>query len=134
MAAPEIVWSVTQKSSCFRVKRNGLDLSKEPVNAAGKHAYAYSGLVQQSLGVVATATGKLATVVNGKFSNKPFKATHTVGVSKDLVKGIKGVNKVAWKIAGRPDMRNVALARATALHKAKVGSTEYKLRVHTRRV
>ena len=134
MATAEVIWSVTQKSNCFRIKRNGLDLSKEPVNAAGKHAYACSGFVQPSIGVVPTKSGKLAAVVNSKYSNKPNKAVHSVGVSKNLVKGTKSVNKVAWKIAGRPDQRNAALAKATALAKARASaSAEYKFRVHPRR-
>jgi len=134
MATAEVIWSVTKKSNSFRVKRDGLDLSTEPVNAAGKHAYSCSGFVQPSIGVVSTKSGKLAAVVNSKYSNKPNKAVHAIGVSKNLVKGTKSVNKVAWKIAGRPDQRNAAIAKASALAKARAStSAEYKFRVHDRR-
>ena len=135
MATAEIIWSVTRKSNAFRVKRNGLDLSREPVNVTNKHSYKTSGFVQKSLSVAASADDKKISVVlpSTKYAAAPAKAIHSVGVSNNVAKGNKTVNAVAWKIAGRPDLRNAALARATRLHKVKVGSKVYKLRQHTRR-
>ena len=136
MASPQIsadvIWSVTSKSNAFRVKRNTLDLSREPVNVTNLHSYKYSGFVQKAVSVTASGS-KLSAVVPGKFASAPKKAIHSVGVSNNIAKGNKTVNAVAWKIAGRPDLRNAALARVTKLHKAKVGSKVYKVRVHNRR-
>ena len=52
----DLLWQIVRKNSSFVVKRDGLQLSREPLNVMNKHSQRYSSI----------ANSKAATVVNSK--------------------------------------------------------------------
>ncbi|KAF6038381.1 RPL28 [Bugula neritina] len=78
-------WSVIRKSSCFLIKRNGKNYTKEPSNLRGVNSYRYNGLVQEkTVGVEASADGKGVTLVTkNKNRNKPVKSHTRIPLKKN---------------------------------------------------
>ncbi len=39
-----LLWELTKKQNSFLVKRNGVQLSRDPLNVANVHSFKYSGV------------------------------------------------------------------------------------------
>ena len=136
----EIAWDVIRRSSSFRAKRNHANFSRERGNLTATHSYKMSA-VQSTVGIVQEFVAgrevqgkKVQAICQTRHSSKPKKAFQATNLTHGLKRGSNAVNKIAWKNAGRPDLRNAALARLSkyskslkVAHKApKAGRTSRK--------
>ena len=86
-----------------------------------KNAYKGSGLANSKAVSVVEKDGKASLTLKTRSQNKPGKATKTVGLRKGQVKGNAAIKKHLSGNFYRRDLERAALARFTALAKAKSG-------------
>mmetsp|Transcript_61286 Transcript_61286/g.124343 ORF Transcript_61286/g.124343 Transcript_61286/m.124343 type:complete len:136 (+) Transcript_61286:60-467(+) len=117
-----VVWNIVRKSSAYRVKRSGLDLSREPGNLTNTNTFKSSGLAQsKTVDVNLDARGNptLAVSVPAR-ANKPASSKFVVRLTRGkLARRAKNVTNTTSKVFFRRDLEKAALARLTRLHLAR---------------
>ena len=128
----ELCWSIIRKNSCFLLKNNGLQLTKEPNNLAGVNTFKHNGLVnKKTVGVDAAPDGKgvVLSLRKSKSGNKPSKAISKTTISKGSRHAIKTITNTLEKAGYRKDLVDPATRRACAILRAqKTGSAIKKNR------
>jgi large subunit ribosomal protein L28e len=89
-----LLWELTKKNNSFLVKRDGLQLSSDPMNVANVHAFKYSGVNKKAVGV-AVKDGKvvLSTKLGKSQVSKP--KTQLSSVTLKSLSHTKKGNKAA---------------------------------------
>ncbi|CAE6472665.1 unnamed protein product [Rhizoctonia solani] len=134
----DLQWLLVRKYNSFIVKRvpEGPIFSKEPGNLKNVHSRKYSGLISdKSLHVGYDAGTKAITLSSRK--PKASLHQHSKGQHKTTIRANSGPRRSQGVVASqarlgyRPDLRQAALQRVTALHRAqqeKKPAPERKLR------
>ncbi|KAJ3037896.1 60S ribosomal protein L28 [Rhizophlyctis rosea] len=110
----DLVWLLTRDNSSFLVKRNGIQLSREPGNLLNLNSRKFSGVAaKKSVDVSAAPKGVTVTLRKTKAGNKPVAASNSV----TLTRGTRGSAKTVKKLLAhyRPDLEKAALARVFRL-------------------
>merc|ERR1711881_412556 len=121
----ELCWSIIRKNSCFLLKNNGLQLTKEPNNLAGVNTFKHNGLVnKKTVGVDAAADGKgvVLSLRRAKGASKPSKAT----TSKSSRHAIKTIKNTLEKASYRKDLVDPATRRACAILRSQKTASSIK--------
>ncbi|KAJ3215402.1 hypothetical protein HDU67_000447 [Dinochytrium kinnereticum] len=109
----DLVWLLTKNNSCFLVKRNGVQFSREAGNLTNKNSFKYSGVANsKAVGISAAAKGVTVTLKKKTVpATKPGKTVQKTTVAKP---GARSVAKSVRNIVKgyRPDLQKVAVARA----------------------
>ncbi|KNC98629.1 uncharacterized protein SPPG_06311 [Spizellomyces punctatus DAOM BR117] len=108
----DLIWLLTRDQSAFLVKRNGVQLSREPGNLLNRNSLKYSGLAQKKTIDISTAGTNGAVVSVKKTSvpaSKPSKSVSKTTLKKSTRAGAKSVRNIIRTY--RPDLEKAALAR-----------------------
>ncbi|KAJ3333972.1 hypothetical protein HDU76_000104 [Blyttiomyces sp. JEL0837] len=123
----DLVWALTRDNSSFLVKRNGIQLSREPGNLLNKNSFKYSGVNAKAVDVSAAAQKGVTVTLNKKSvpANKPAKhhavATITRGGNRSILKSVRNM------VNGyRSDLTGAALARVTRILETQKGGKVQK--------
>ncbi|KAJ3161709.1 hypothetical protein HDU86_006479 [Geranomyces michiganensis] len=107
--------------SSFLVKRNGIQLTREPGNLLNLNSLKYSGLAQKkNIHIGFPESGKGASIITKKTSvssGKVAKASHKTSVSKGTRGGHKSIKNILHTY--RPDLEKAALARLSRVNEAQ---------------
>ena len=67
-----LLWELTKKNSSFLVKRDGLQLSSDPLNVANVHSFKFSGVNKKAVGVRVEGNKVVLSTKRGRGqANKP---------------------------------------------------------------
>ncbi|KAG5296065.1 60S ribosomal protein L28e [Histoplasma capsulatum G186AR] len=115
----DLVWEIARAQNSFLVKRPGCQFSRDPLNLANKHSRKYAGFANsKAIGIHLTENGNVSvTTKKPGMSNKPASnaITNTYSSTAASRKIYKGVANTTAKSGYRPDLRAVAVSRASAL-------------------
>ncbi|ORY63576.1 ribosomal L28e protein family-domain-containing protein [Pseudomassariella vexata] len=121
----DLVWEIVRNNNSYLVKRNtggGVQFSRDPLNLTNKHSRKHAGFVnEKAIGVVANEKGgvKVVSKKNNHYS-KPSATTETVfHGGKTARKTYKAVANQAAKSGYRPDLREAAVQRVSAIRKSQ---------------
>ncbi|KAK3356982.1 ribosomal L28e family protein [Lasiosphaeria hispida] len=122
----DLIWEITRGQNAYLVSRKTAphtQFSRDPLNLLNVHSRKYAGYVNdKAIGISPNEKGGV-TVISKKagFTNKPASGTHTVtyGGNKTARKTYKGVANQTAKSGYRADLRQVAVARASAIRKSQ---------------
>ncbi|KAI5849411.1 60S ribosomal protein L28 [Morchella snyderi] len=125
----DLLWAITRNNSSYIVKRGvgneRVTFSKEPLNLTNKHSRKHSGLVnEKAVGVQANNNGGVTLITkksHEKYGSKPASLYDTAAFSKNKSQRktyAAIVNRVAKKHY-RPDLRQEAVARASAIKRSQ---------------
>ncbi|KAK3944305.1 putative ribosomal protein l28e protein [Diplogelasinospora grovesii] len=122
----DVVWEITRASNAFLVKRKtagGGQFSRDPLNLTNKHSRKYAGFVnEKAVGVVPNEKGGVQVISKKAGAhNKPAsgRATVTYGGNKTTRKTYKNIASQTAKTGYRPDLRQAAIARASAIRRSQ---------------
>eukprot|EP00300_Choanocystis_sp_HF-7_P004107 c13137_g1_i1.p1 GENE.c13137_g1_i1~~c13137_g1_i1.p1 ORF type:complete len:150 (+),score=31.25 c13137_g1_i1:36-452(+) len=116
----DLVWSIIRNNSSHLVKQAGHQFSTESNNLTAKNSYKFSGLAnKKALGVNLKDNNIVLTTKSVKSSNsrKPSAQTISVTLKRDIRRVARSIKNAAKGY--RPDLETAALARASALFRAK---------------
>ncbi|KAK4760777.1 hypothetical protein SAY87_005670 [Trapa incisa] len=133
----QLIWEIVKKNNSFLVREFGrgtasVQFTKEPNNLYNLHSYKHSGLANRKT-VTIQADGKehavlLATTKVNKQS-KPAGLLQKTVLKKELPSMAKAVVSQVGNNYYRPDLKNAALARLSAVNKSlKVSKSGAKKR------
>jgi len=120
--SPDLIWGVVRDQNSYLVKRKtqgGVQFSRDPLNLVNLHSRKHAGFVNdKAMGVAANEKG--GVVVTSKKSsalNKPGSSSYAVayGGGKSSRKTYKTIANRSAKSGYRPDLRQAAVARASAI-------------------
>ncbi|KAK3313397.1 ribosomal protein L28e [Apodospora peruviana] len=134
----DLVWEITRKQNAFLVQRKtagGTQFSRDPYNLVNLQSRKYAGFVNdKAIGIAPGEKGGV-TVVSKKAgsANKPASGLISTNYSgnKSARKTYKAVANATAKNGYRADLRQVAVARVSAIRKSQrpvKASPERKLR------
>ncbi|XP_031478150.1 60S ribosomal protein L28-2-like [Nymphaea colorata] len=120
-----LLWEIVKKNNSFLVKQFGngtakVQFSREKNNLYNIHSYKYSGLANKktvSIQPGADVSVVLSTTKTRK-QNKPALAHHKSVMKKEFHKMAKAVVNQVSDNNYRPDLKNAALARLSAVHRS----------------
>ncbi|KAF3769666.1 ribosomal protein L28e [Cryphonectria parasitica EP155] len=120
----DLVWEIVRHNNSFLVKRKqagGVQFSRDPFNLLNKHSRKHAGFVNDK--AVSISTGGEKGVVfqskKAKSVNQPAKAGHKTTFGGHNRKTYKNVANHVAKGGYRPDLRQAAIARASAIKKSQ---------------
>lgn len=117
----ELYWQIVRDSSCFLVRRNGVDFTFEPNNVMNKNSYKYSGLIfPKAVGVSALSESKGVVLTLKKKSQVQHPSNSLVSVP--LKKGRKTSTRSIRKLLGnsyRPDLTCATVCRMKKILKSQ---------------
>nr|CAB3265716.1 60S ribosomal protein L28-like [Phallusia mammillata] len=111
-------WMVIRNNSCFLMKRNKTQFTKEPNNLKNKNSFRFNGLVhKKTVGVEAAENGKGVILITKKPKSvkKPGKSLNRVTLSRGSRKSLQSISKTIRKNRYRKDLKMAALRRASAI-------------------
>ncbi|KAI1816762.1 60S ribosomal protein L28 [Poronia punctata] len=122
----DLVWEIVRGNNSFLVKRKasgGVQFSRDPLNLTNKNARKWAGFVNdKAIGVVPKENGGVK-VLSKKTSaaQQPAKAISETAYSggKSTRKTYVAVANQAAKNSYRPDLRQAAVARVSAIRKSE---------------
>ncbi|KAK9904198.1 hypothetical protein WJX75_006622 [Coccomyxa subellipsoidea] len=121
MAPSQLVWQLVKNYNCFQHKGlNGSRFSAEPGNLYNLNSYKYSGLAnEKTVHVEAGEEGSFAvTHTIPKNYNKPRESrSRATKKNKNFRRTATRLGKEIHTV--RPDLKNAALARASAVNKSQ---------------
>ncbi|KAI4324771.1 hypothetical protein MLD38_030227 [Melastoma candidum] len=133
----QLVWEIVKKNNCFLVKEfgngtAGVQFSKEPNNLYNLNSYKHSGLANKKT-VTIQPVGKeqaiLLATSKTKKQNKPSALLHKSVLKKEFRRMAKAVVNQVGDNYYRPDLKNAALARLSAVNRSlKVAKSGVKKR------
>ncbi|KAL1927009.1 hypothetical protein VTP01DRAFT_5339 [Rhizomucor pusillus] len=113
----DLVWTLVKNNNSFLVKRPGVQFSAEKGNLMNLHSYKYSGLANaKTVDIRADgARGVRVTTKKVKKANLPSKVNNVTVISRSRRGTAKAVANLVARSKYRPDLREAALARASAV-------------------
>ncbi|KAG7290293.1 hypothetical protein NEMBOFW57_000292 [Staphylotrichum longicolle] len=123
----DLIWEVTRSQNAFLVKRKtggSPQFSRDPLNLTNVHS-------RKALGVTATEKGVQVLSKKAGSANKPASGLTSVNYGKTSRKTYKAVARQAAANGYRSDLREAAVARASAIRRSQRAvkpSPEPKLR------
>ncbi|KAK4115154.1 ribosomal protein L28e [Canariomyces notabilis] len=123
----DLIWEISRNNNSFLVKRKktgGLvQFSRDPLNLVNLHSRKFAGFVNdKALGIVPNEKGGVQVISKKPAAaNKPASGLYTVtyGGNKTARKTYKAVANQAAKNSYRPDLRQAAVARASAIRRSQ---------------
>ena len=118
----DLIWQLTRKHNSFLVKRNGVTFTTEPGNLTNTLSYKTSGLAsKKTVNIVpsqANKAGRVGIEITTKKiktpASKVVKSRQVSVIAKPARTTAKSVKALVQ--AYRPDLVNLALARAGRIH------------------
>ncbi|CAM0140283.1 hypothetical protein VKS41_005904 [Umbelopsis sp. WA50703] len=124
----ELVWAIVRNNNSFLVKRAGAQFSTEPNNLANKNTFKYSGIANaKTVGIKAAPRGIEVSTTKAKVAS-PAKRVNKATISKGRRHTAKSVANIVARSGYRPDLRAMALARASAVLSSQQPVKEKNLR------
>eukprot|EP00249_Psilotum_nudum_P036317 c6795_g1_i1 orf=274-726(-) len=122
----DLIWLLVKRNNRYLVKRNGnsnasIQFSTEPNNLYNLNTFKYSGLANKKTVSIAAAGEGLSVVLGTtktKKTNKPADSINRSVLKRDFRRMAKAVVNQVADNGYRPDLKNAALARLTAVHKS----------------
>ncbi|MCJ1337078.1 hypothetical protein MMC09_002357 [Bachmanniomyces sp. S44760] len=134
----DLIWECTRFNTAYLVNRKtggGAQFSRDPLNLVNKHSRKYDGYVNdKAVGIHAAERGGVTLITKKtKHHNRPAANKHEVTFRGDRSgpKTYKGIVNYTAKQGYRADLRQEAVARASALRLAsrpKKDTPEKKVR------
>ncbi|KAF3925009.1 hypothetical protein AA313_de0203162 [Arthrobotrys entomopaga] len=119
-APSDLLWELTRKNTSYLVKRKtggGVRLSRDPLNLRNVHSRKHSGAVNsQAIGVVPSEKGGISLLTKKKSTGSTI--TSSYKPAKTSRKSYHHIVNATAKKGYRPDLREDAIARASALIKS----------------
>ncbi|KAJ3054528.1 60S ribosomal protein L28 [Rhizophlyctis rosea] len=113
----DLVWLLTRNNNSFLVKRNGIQLSREPGNLLNLNSRKFSGLAaKKTVDVAAAPKGVTVTLRKTKAGNKPVATANATTYTKGTRASAKSVRNLLAHY--RPDLEKAALARVARLNES----------------
>ncbi|MCJ1227737.1 hypothetical protein MMC12_004395 [Toensbergia leucococca] len=123
----DLIWELVRPNNSYLVKRKsggGAQFSKDPLNLVNKHSRKYDGFLnEKAVGIhPAEKGGVTLTTKKTKHHNRPAanKNEVTWGANKSGPKIYKGIVNYTAKQHYRADLRQEAVARASAIRKSQL--------------
>jgi len=122
----DVIWSLVKNNNAFLIKRNGVQLSREPGNLTNCNSFSSSGLANcraVQIAALPKGAGVSVAVKSRSGARKPAKAYKRYTLDKlDLKRAFRPVARLikseTVKRHYRSDLTQVALARWTLVHRA----------------
>ncbi|KAK7737030.1 hypothetical protein SLS53_006786 [Cytospora paraplurivora] len=132
----DLVWEIVRNNNSFLVKRNeagGVQLSRDPLNLANKNSRKHAGFINEKAVGISAEGDKGVQVVSKKATavHQPAKATIKRTLKSHNRKTYRNVANSTAKSGYRPDLREAAITRASAIRRSQrpvKASPEKKLR------
>ncbi|KAK4123897.1 ribosomal protein L28e [Parathielavia appendiculata] len=122
----DLIWEVSRTYNSFLVKRKSggaPQFSRDPLNLKNLHSRKFAGFANdKALGVIPNEKGGVQVISKKPASaNKPASGLYTVtyGGNKTSRKTYKAVANQVAKNGYRPDLRQAAIARASAIRRSQ---------------
>ncbi|CAF9911852.1 MAG: hypothetical protein HETSPECPRED_000466 [Heterodermia speciosa] len=122
----DLIWECCRQNNSYLVKRKtagGLQFSRDPYNLTNKHSRKYDGFVSnRAVGLLPAEKGGVTLITKkSKHLNRPSSNKNEVTFSgqKSGPKIYKGVVNYTAKKGYRADLRQEAVARASAIHQSQ---------------
>ncbi|CAN8097471.1 unnamed protein product [Discula destructiva] len=120
----DLVWEIVRNNNSFLVKRKqsgGVQFSRDPLNLLNKNTRTHAGFVNnKAAGIYADGDkGLIYHSKKAKSTHQPAKTHHKVAFSGHSRKTYKNVANYVARGGYRPDLRQAAIARASAVFKAQ---------------
>ncbi|ROW12396.1 hypothetical protein VMCG_00519 [Cytospora schulzeri] len=120
----DLVWEIVRNNNSFLVKRNeagGVQLSRDPLNLANKNSRKHAGFINEKAVGISAEGEKGLQVISKKASavHQPGKAGVKRTFGSHNRKAYKNVANSTAKSGYRPDLREAAVARASAIRKSQ---------------
>ncbi|KAK0623222.1 ribosomal L28e protein family-domain-containing protein [Immersiella caudata] len=114
----DLIWEISRNTNSYLVKRTHAQFSRDPLNLVNLNSRKYAGFVNDK--AVGIAPGEKGGVVvtskkAGSITKPSARATTTYGGNKTTRKTYKNVASQVAKSGYRPDLRQAAVARASAI-------------------
>ncbi|KAH9887545.1 60S ribosomal protein L28 [Xylariomycetidae sp. FL2044] len=126
LVSADLVWEIVRGNNSFLVKRNdagGVQFSRDPLNLTNKNSRKYAGFVNpKAVGVQPGEKGGVKVLSKKESAfQKPAKAVTETSVNggKSTKKIYKTVANQTAKSGYRPDLREAAVARVSAIRKSQ---------------
>ncbi|KAI2630943.1 ribosomal L28e family protein [Hypoxylon sp. NC1633] len=126
LVSADLVWEIVRSNNAYLVKRKesgGIQFSRDPLNLTNKHARKYAGFVNDKAVGVQPAEKGGVKVISKKESavQQPAKSTNEVTHrgGQSTRKIYKIVASQTAKSGYRPDLREAAVARVSAVRKSQ---------------
>ncbi|KAL0088301.1 ribosomal protein L28e [Phycomyces blakesleeanus] len=111
----DLVWELIKNNNSFLVKRSGVQFSSELNNLTNLNTFKYSGLANsKTVSIHPAARGIRVALTKAKKTQSPAKAINATVINKSRRHTAKSVANLIAASKYRPDLRQAALARATA--------------------
>nr|DAD44483.1 TPA_asm: hypothetical protein HUJ06_002713 [Nelumbo nucifera] len=135
-----LIWEIVKRNNSFLVKEFGngtasVQFSKEGNNLYNVNSYKHSGLANKKTVTIQPGGKDLSVVLattktkKTKKQNKPTSLTHKSVMKKEFRRMAKAVTNQVANNYYRPDLKNAALARLSAVHRSlKVAKSGVKKR------
>ena len=113
-----LTWLLTKNSSCFIVRRNGVEFAKEKFNLANRNCRKYSGLAAVK-GCDLSLSNKKITLSTkvAKRSNKPAQSCVAAPLNKCTQAASKALDSQLSSNHYRSDLKKVAMAKWCLLNR-----------------
>jgi large subunit ribosomal protein L28e len=129
----DLIWELTRGTSSTLVKRKqagGVSFSRDPFNLRNQYSRKFEGLVaDKAIGIQAGEDGGVTVLIKkaGK-ANSPASAIQksTIPASRSTRKTYSAIVNQTTKRSYRPDLRQAAVARASAIRKSQKPVKEQK--------
>ncbi|EOO02866.1 putative ribosomal protein l28e protein [Phaeoacremonium minimum UCRPA7] len=122
----DLVWEIVRSQNAYLVKSKTagkVQFSRDPLNLTNKHSRKYAGFVNdKAIGITGGEKGGVQVVSKKAGSaNAPAKGSHkvTFGGAKSSRKIYKSVANQTAKSGYRGDLREAAVARASAIRRSQ---------------
>ncbi|KAL2015601.1 hypothetical protein VTK56DRAFT_5180 [Thermocarpiscus australiensis] len=122
----DLIWEVSRSSNSYLVKRKSggaPQFSRDPLNLTNLHSRKFAGFVNdKALGIVPNEKGGIQVISKKPAAaNKPASGLFTVtyGGNKTTRQTYKAVAQQIAKNGYRPDLRQAAVARASAIRRSQ---------------
>ncbi|KKY33855.1 putative ribosomal protein l28e [Diaporthe ampelina] len=119
----DLVWEITRNNNSYLVKRNtggGVQFSRDPLNLANKNSRKHAGYVnEKAVGISAEGDKGVHVVSKTKAANQPAKNAHKRTFGSHNRKTFKNIASSTAKSGYRPDLREAAIARASAIRRSQ---------------
>ncbi|KAM0754137.1 ribosomal protein L28e [Meredithblackwellia eburnea MCA 4105] len=132
IASADLTWLLIKKGTSFTHKRFGAYkvFSAEKGNLTNIHAHKFSGLAnERTIDISAKSNGNGIVISSRKEKASPF-AVASAKSSKSVrgKSGRKAAREVTKAVGGRLDLRNAAVARASAIVASQKARKEQRVR------
>ncbi|KAI9741886.1 MAG: hypothetical protein M1834_000275 [Cirrosporium novae-zelandiae] len=125
-ASSDLVWEITRTQNCYLVKKRqggGVQFSRDPLNVMNKHSRKYDGTSSlKAVGVQPGDKGGIVLTTKREAKSSQPKENRNVvslGPNKSNRKIYKGVSSYVAKNSYRPDLRQAAVGRVSAILKSQ---------------